>query len=49
MAVIIKSSSPFASNVALVRKRDGRLRFCEDIRRLNARIVKDVYALPRIH
>ena len=29
-------------------KKDGRLRFCIDLRRLNNRTVKDAYSLPRI-
>ena len=32
----------------LVKKKDGNLRFCIDLRKLNARTVKDAYALPRI-
>jgi transposase InsO family protein len=46
--VIRPSASPYSSPVVLVRKRDGTLRFCIDLRRLNARTVKDAYALPRI-
>ena len=42
------SESPFSSNVVLVRKKDGSLRFCIDFRKLNARTVRDAYALPRI-
>ena len=34
--------------IVLVRKKDGRLRFCIDLRRLNNRTVKDAYSLPRI-
>ena len=30
------------------RKKDGRLRFCIDLRKLNNRTVKDAYSLPRI-
>ena len=42
------SKGPFSSNVVLVRKKDGSLRFCIDLRKLNDRTVKDAYTLPRI-
>ena len=48
LGAIRHSSSPWASAVVLVRKKDGRLRFCIDLRRLNNRTVKDSYSLPRI-
>ena len=32
----------------MVRKKDGRLRFCIDLRRLNNRTIKDAYSLPKI-
>ena len=32
----------------LVKKKNGELRFCIDLRKLNARTVKDAYSLPRI-
>ena len=41
-------NSPWASAIVLVRKKDGRLRFCIDLRRLNNRTVKDAYSLPKI-
>ena len=47
-SMIRKSSSPWASAVVLVRKKDGSLRFCIDLRHLNNRTVKDAYSLPRI-
>ena len=48
LGAIRPSNSPWASAVVLVRKKDGRLRFCIDLRRLNNRMVKDAYSLPRI-
>ena len=42
------SKSPFSSNVVLVQKKDGSLRFCIDFRKLNGGTVKDAYTLPRI-
>ena len=42
------SSSPFSSNVVVVRKKDGSIRFCVDFRKLNNKTVKDAYAIPRI-
>ena len=42
------SESPYSSNVVLVRKKDGSLRFCIDFRKLNARTIRDAYSLPRI-
>ena len=34
--------------MVLVRKKDGGLRFCIDLHKLNNRTVKDGYSLPRI-
>ena len=48
IGAIWKSNSPWASAVVLVGKKDGSLRFCIDLRKLNARTVKDAYSLPRI-
>ena len=42
------SCSPWASNIVLVEKSDGSLRFCVDYRQLNNLTVKDSYPLPRI-
>ena len=48
IGAIQKSASPWASAVVLVRKKDGSLRFCIVLRKLNARTVKDAYSLPHI-
>ena len=46
--LIRPSHSPWASNVVLVRQKDGKIRMCVDYRQLNNRPVRDSYALPRI-
>ena len=48
VGAIRHSSSPWASAVVLVRKKNGSLCFCIDLRRLNARTIKDAYSLPCI-
>ena len=46
--IIRESTSPWASPIVLVRKRDGSFRFCIDYRKVNAVTVKDSFPLPRI-
>jgi hypothetical protein len=45
--IIEPAASPWASNVVLVRKTNGSLRFCLDYRQLNDLTYKDSYPLPR--
>lgn len=46
--VIVESSSEYASPVVVVHKKSGDLRLCVDYRRLNRKIKRDVFPLPRI-
>ncbi|CAC5412259.1 unnamed protein product [Mytilus coruscus] len=46
--VIEPSTSPWASGVVLVQKKNGLTRFCLDYRRLKKISTKDGYPLPRI-
>ena len=46
--VVHPSSSPWASPVVLVRKKDGSLRFCVDYWNLNSVTKSDIFPLPRV-
>ncbi|XP_054872643.1 uncharacterized protein LOC129350363 [Amphiprion ocellaris] len=46
--VIRESSSPYASPIVLLRKKDGSLRMCMDYRQLNSKTRKDAFPRPRI-
>ena len=46
IGVICKLHSPWASTVILVWKKDGSLRFCINLRKLNNQTMKDTYSLP---
>ena len=46
--IIQPSSSPWASAVVLVRKKNGSLRFCVDYCKVNAFTRKDAYSLPQV-
>ena len=48
IGAIHHSQSSWASAVVLVRKKDGSLRFCIDLRKLNVRTICDAYGLPCI-
>ena len=43
-----KLHSPWASAVVLVWKKDGSLRLCIDLRKLNNQAIKDAFLLPHI-
>ena len=46
--VIRPSNSPWSSPVMMVQKKDGSLRFCVDLRQLNAATVNDAHPWPKI-
>ena len=48
IGAIRESSSPFSSNVVIVRKKDGTITFRIHYSKFNLRTTKDAYAIPRI-
>uniref|UniRef100_A0A914HZ71 RNA-directed DNA polymerase n=1 Tax=Globodera rostochiensis TaxID=31243 RepID=A0A914HZ71_GLORO len=46
--VMVKSDTPWISNIVLVQKKDGGLRPCIDFRKLNEVTVPDHFPLPRL-
>ena len=48
MGVIQKSFSSWASPVVLARKKNGKLRFCVDLRGVNKKTQRDAHPIPRI-
>ena len=47
VGAIRPSNRPGASDVVLVQKKDGKLWFCINLQKLNARHIKDTYSTPR--
>ncbi|GFS87277.1 retrovirus-related Pol polyprotein from transposon 412 [Trichonephila clavipes] len=47
-AIVEPCSSPYASQVVVVKKKDGKSRVCIDYRRLNRKLIKDNYPVSLI-
>jgi len=47
--IIEPSTSPWSSPMVIVKKKDGRPRFCIDFRKVNEVTERDAYPLPQIH
>lgn len=46
--IVVPSKSKWLNPAVLVKKSNGKSRFCLDLRRLNDRVEGDSYPLPRI-
>ena len=46
--IIERPTSPWASPIVLIRKKDGTIRFCVDYHKVNEITRKDAHLLPRI-
>ncbi|GFX67745.1 retrovirus-related Pol polyprotein from transposon 412 [Trichonephila clavipes] len=46
--IVEPCSSPYVSQVVVVKKKDGKSRVCIDYRRLNRKLIKDNYPIPLI-
>lgn len=46
--IITKSTSPYASPIVVVRKKDGFVRLCVDYRKLNKKTVRDAFPPPKM-
>lgn len=48
IGVIQESCSPYASQMVLVKKKNGSIRVCIDFRSLNNKTIKDAFPIPKI-
>lgn len=46
--IIARSTSPYASSVVLVPKKDGKMRFCVDYRKINEATISEPTQMPII-